>query len=84
MAGSRLRYVLAVPLAVIAALAGPAAAGAALRWRGCGQTGGAACATLPVPLDRTGIMSGRIPLRVAKLPAAAASPTLVYLSAARG
>ena len=88
MAGSRLRIIFAAPLAVLAALAAlasPAAAAAArLHWHGCAAVRGAACATLPVPLDRTGTMGGRIPLKLAKLPAAAGSPTLVYLSGGPG
>jgi pimeloyl-ACP methyl ester carboxylesterase len=76
----------AAVLAVTASLALPAGSMAA-KWRGCPGVGGppqTECATLKVPLDRTGAMPGEVPLKLARLTADAARPTLVYLSGGPG
>src|ERR1043165_1884752 len=44
----------AVPLALLALLALPNAASAALKWRSCVDAPGIRCSTLNVPLDRAG------------------------------
>jgi len=51
--------------AVATALACPPAH-AALDFRPCPEAAGFACATLPVPLDRTGVLPGTVELRVAR------------------
>src|SRR5215207_1736158 len=78
MAGVCTRTALAVVLAL------PAASPAAIDWRSCRAATGAECATLRVPLDRTGPLPGTVPLKLARLPADAARPTLVYLSGGPG
>ena len=60
---------LAVLLAVVAALWGPAAAHAAIPLAHCGQTVGLECGTVAVPLDRTSATPGTIGLHVEVLPA---------------
>src|SRR3954447_17170176 len=61
------RRLFAASLAASALLAvAPAAAPAALRWRRCANVDGFQCATLRVPLDRSGAVSGTIPLRIAR------------------
>ena len=56
----------------------------ALDWRDCPRLDGLECATLRVPLDRSGGLAGRVPLKLARLDAKAARPTLVYLSGGPG
>jgi pimeloyl-ACP methyl ester carboxylesterase len=80
MAGVCTRIVLG---ALAAALALPAAAPAAA-WRSCRVATGAECATLRVPLDRSGAQPGSVGLKLARLPARGARPTLVYLSGGPG
>ena len=60
---------LAGPLAALAAalLWAPSPASAAPRFAPCPDLPGARCATLPVPLDRSGALPGRVGLRVARL-----------------
>jgi pimeloyl-ACP methyl ester carboxylesterase len=85
MAGARFpsrRWALGAAAAMIPLLA-PSASWA-LDWRDCPRTNGPECATLRVPLDRTGTLAGRVPLKLARLDAAAARPTLVYLSGGPG
>ena len=53
---------LAALMAAVAGLALPSAAQAELRWRSCES--GHQCARLDVPLDRSGAVSGAVPLRV--------------------
>ena len=84
MAGVRTRIVLGVLAALAAVLALPGVAGAALSWRSCRAATGAECATLRVPLDRSGSMPGTVPLKLARLPADGSRPTLVYLSGGPG
>jgi pimeloyl-ACP methyl ester carboxylesterase len=77
------RIALAALLSAIAALSLPSAA-SALDWRKCRGLEGPRCATLRVPLDRTGGLAGQVPLKLARIPARAAKPTLVYLSGGPG
>src|SRR3954454_11493619 len=84
MAGVCTRTTLGVLGAITAMLALPGGAPAALTWRSCRPTTGAQCATLRVPLDRSGAIAGTVPLKLARLPADAARPTLVYLSGGPG
>jgi pimeloyl-ACP methyl ester carboxylesterase len=77
------RIALAAALGAILALVLPSVA-SALDWRKCRQLSGPRCATLRVPLDRSGRLPGEIPLKLARLPAGAAKPTLVYLSGGPG
>jgi pimeloyl-ACP methyl ester carboxylesterase len=85
MAGARLS--LAAILAVTAVLALPGSSWA-LDWhkcRGAGKSGVPQCATLRVPLDRTGAVPGTVPLKVARLDDSdVVAPTLVYLSGGPG
>ncbi len=81
MAGVCTRIVLG---ALAAVLALPSVASAALDWRSCRVATGAECATLRVPLDRSGSLPGTVPLKLARLPSDAARPTLVYLSGGPG
>src|SRR4051794_8131254 len=61
------RRSVAVSLAALLALvAFPAGASAALKWRACANEDGFQCATLRVPLDRSGATPGTIGLRVAR------------------
>src|SRR3954462_5462859 len=61
------RRSVAVSLAALLALvAFPAGASAALKWRACANEDGSQCATLRVPLDRSGATPGTIGLRVAR------------------
>jgi pimeloyl-ACP methyl ester carboxylesterase len=69
----------AVLLLALLPSAAPAAA-----WRPCAGPDGTRCATVRVPLDRSGALPGEVPLRVARLQAGAAAPTLVYLSGGPG
>jgi pimeloyl-ACP methyl ester carboxylesterase len=78
------RAVLPALLALTALLALPHAAQAALDWRSCVDfSGGVRCATLNVPLDRSGVDPGTIPLRIARV-GSASKPTLMYLSGGPG
>src|SRR3954447_26962728 len=69
--------------ALIALLALPNAAHAALRWHACADFGDVRCATLKVPLDRSGADRGTVPLRIART-GRSKGPTLMYLSAGPG
>jgi pimeloyl-ACP methyl ester carboxylesterase len=55
----------------------------ALTWRGCPDFKGVRCSTLTVPLDRTGVDPGTIPLRIAR-EGHKSGPTLMYLSGGPG
>jgi pimeloyl-ACP methyl ester carboxylesterase len=77
------RAVLPALLAVAALLALPHAASAALNWRSCIDFRGVSCATLEVPLDRTGADPGTVPLRIARA-GHTSGPTLMYLSGGPG
>src|SRR4051812_20949278 len=69
--------------ALLALLALPHAAQAALKWGSCVDFRGVRCATLKVPLDRSGADPGTIPLRIAKI-GRSKGPTLMYLSGGPG
>ncbi len=74
----------AAVLAVLASLGLPAGSTAAT-WRHCrGEMPETKCATLKVPLDRTGALPGVVPLKLARLSSDTALPTLVYLSGGPG
>src|SRR3954447_7268670 len=60
------RSVAASLAALLVLVAFPAGAGAALKWRACANEDGFQCATLRVPLDRSGATPGTIGLRVAR------------------
>jgi len=86
MAAARSRYTpfaLGVVLAGLLPLALPASSWA-LDWRNCPELRAAECATLRVPLDRSAALPGRVPLKLVRLDARAAKPTLVYLSGGPG
>jgi len=57
----------AITAAVLALLLLAAPAEGKVRWRDCPRIGGVQCATLPVPLDRSGATKGSIPLRIARV-----------------
>jgi pimeloyl-ACP methyl ester carboxylesterase len=78
-----MRPALAAVLAVLASLAATAPASAALRTRACADFPGVRCATVRVPLDRTGAVHGRLGLRVARV-GGGARGTLMYLSGGPG
>jgi len=71
------RAITTAVLAVVVALAASAPASAKLRtqptssagtdWRGCPEAEGVACATVRVPLDRSGGLAGQVKLRVARV-----------------
>ena len=84
MAGVCTRSALGALTALLLVLALPSAAPAALNWRSCRAATGAQCTTLRVPLDRSGSLPGTVALRLARLPAGSARPTLVYLSGGPG
>src|SRR3954454_673303 len=69
--------------ALLALLALPHAAQAALKWGSCVDFRGVRCATLKVPLDRSGADPGTIPLRIAKA-GRSKGATLMYLSGGPG
>jgi pimeloyl-ACP methyl ester carboxylesterase len=79
------RLVLGALLALAALTALPTTANAALDWRSCVDFtgGGVRCATLDVPLDRTGATPGTVGLRIARA-GRRAGPTLMYLSGGPG
>src|SRR3954451_19462527 len=77
------RAVLPALLALAALLALPHAAQAALRWKPCVDFRGVRCSTLTVPLDRSGVDPGTIPLRIARV-GRTTGPTLMYLSGGPG
>ncbi|MGH2967597.1 MAG: hypothetical protein ACRDK0_00835, partial [Solirubrobacteraceae bacterium] len=82
--GSRsTRFSLGAGLAALALLVLPDASWA-LDWRRCPDAKGLRCATLRVPLDRSGVLDGEVPLKLARLPGDAAAPALVYLSGGPG
>jgi pimeloyl-ACP methyl ester carboxylesterase len=56
-----------ITMALLALLLWAAPAEAKLLWRGCPEADGVRCATLRVPLDRSGAMPGTVPLRVARV-----------------
>jgi pimeloyl-ACP methyl ester carboxylesterase len=81
----RMRGPAVAAVALVAALLAAAPAGAATRWRACPDLEGLRCATVRVPLDRSGRQPGGIGLRVARLEMGAArGRPLVYLSGGPG
>lgn len=62
-----LRRALMLVLPSLAGLAHPAAASASLTFGGCGRPGGIRCATLSVPIDRSGHVSGSFSLHVERI-----------------
>src|SRR3954451_17800428 len=83
MAGVCTRIALGALAALAAVLALPGASWA-VTWRSCQAPAGVRCATLRVPLDRSGALPGTVALKLARLPAGSARPTLVYLSGGPG
>ena len=77
------RAVLTALLAVAALSALPNAANAALDWGSCVDFDGVSCATLSVPLDRTGVDPGTINLRIGRV-GKTSGKTLMYLSGGPG
>jgi pimeloyl-ACP methyl ester carboxylesterase len=57
----------AITTAVLALLLLAVPAEAQVRWRDCPSFGGVQCATLTVPLDRSGATRGSVPLRIARV-----------------
>ena len=55
----------------------------ALTWSRCPDFKAVKCSTLAVPLDRTGVDPGTVPLRIAR-EGRKAGPTLMYLSGGPG
>src|SRR5215211_2078375 len=84
MAGVCTRFAVGLLAAFAALLAMPGATGAAVAWRSCRLAVGVECATLRVPLDRSGALPGQVPLKLARLPTDGARPTLVYLAGGPG
>jgi pimeloyl-ACP methyl ester carboxylesterase len=74
---------MAVLTALVALLALPSAASAALDFGSCVDFKDARCATLTVPLDRTGADPGTIDLRIGRA-GNLTGPTLMYLSGGPG
>jgi pimeloyl-ACP methyl ester carboxylesterase len=83
VAATARRAVLLALLALAALLALPNAAGAALRWGSCVDFRGVRCASLTVPLDRSGTDPGSIDLRIGRI-GRGTGPTLMYLSGGPG
>ena len=79
-----MRAAVALPVAafVVALAAAPAAA--QVDWSSCGTPKGFQCATVPVPLDRSGLTEGSIGLKVARLPQTRPSGILIALSGGPG
>jgi pimeloyl-ACP methyl ester carboxylesterase len=79
---------LAIAVAMLAVAAIPASASAALDFKPCATPKGVQCATMEVPVDRSGNVPGTFRLLVHRLPARAAEgatkPPLVYLTGGPG
>ena len=85
MAGVCTRIALGALAALVVVLALPAASPAAINWRSCRAATGAECATAARAAGPHGRrLRGTVPLKLARLPADAARPTLVYLSGGPG
>jgi pimeloyl-ACP methyl ester carboxylesterase len=76
------RAALPALLALVSLLALPNAAGA-LSWKACPDFEGIRCSSLTVPLDRTGVDPGQVPLRLARV-GKTSGKTLLYLSGGPG
>ena len=71
--------------AVLLALLAAAPAEAKLRWERCPEARGARCARLAVPLDRSGAVPGKVPLRIARVALGSGRRgTMMYLSGGPG
>ena len=80
-----MRAITTAAVALLAALALAPPAEARLRWRSCPEAQGPKCATLRVPLDRSGTLSGRVGLHMARVAfARRGAPVLMYLSGGPG
>ncbi len=77
------RAVLTALLVAASLFALPNAAQAELRWGDCVDFDGFSCATLSVPLDRTGVDPGTINLRIGRV-GKTSGKTLMYLSGGPG
>src|SRR5438128_9085513 len=78
---------LALAVAVLGAVvAAPASATAALDFKPCSSPKGVQCATIDVPVDRSGNVPGTFRLLVHRVPArqGATKPPLVYLTGGPG
>jgi pimeloyl-ACP methyl ester carboxylesterase len=72
-------------LAAMALLCMTAPAEAKLSWRSCPEAAAARCATVPVPLDRSGSLAGRVDLHVGRVAFARRRDSfLMYLSGGPG
>jgi pimeloyl-ACP methyl ester carboxylesterase len=80
---TRTRIRAALAGAFITLLLAPAAASADLGFKRCPDSR-SQCATLKVPLDRTGALPGQIGIKVERLQSPIDLPTLVYLSGGPG
>ena len=83
VASTARKAVLPALLALTALLALPNVASAALQWGSCVDFRDVRCASLTVPLDRTGVDPGTIDLRIGRA-GKASGPTLMYLSGGPG
>jgi pimeloyl-ACP methyl ester carboxylesterase len=83
IAAAARRAVLPALLVLAALLVVPQAASAALRWGDCVDYREVSCATLGVPLDRTGVDPGTVNLRLGRI-GKRSGPTLMYLSGGPG
>jgi pimeloyl-ACP methyl ester carboxylesterase len=77
------RFIFGALLALAALAVLPSASHAALQWRACVDFNNVRCATLDVPLDRTGAVPGTVPLRIARV-GKNSGKTLMYLSGGPG
>src|SRR3954449_724138 len=77
------RVALPALMALIGLLALPHAAHAAIKWGKCPDFRVVKCSTLTVPLDRTGVDPGTVPLRLARA-GKTSGATLMYLSGGPG
>src|SRR3954453_13075951 len=83
VASTARKAVLPALIALIALLALPNVASAALDWGRCVDFRDVKCASLTVPLDRAGVDPGTIDLRVGRA-GKTSGPTLMYLSGGPG
>jgi pimeloyl-ACP methyl ester carboxylesterase len=79
----RLPALLIAATALLAGTVGAATASADIPWAAC-PTAGFQCATVPVPLDRTGAVPGTVNLSVQRVPAAANPDNVAVVPLAGG
>jgi len=80
-----MRAITTAALALLATLALGAPAEAKRSWRGCPEADGPRCTTVRVPLDRSGAVTGRVGLHVARVAFARKRDShLMYLSGGPG